>query len=310
MKELIQTKLRISVILSCISLFLILLIFNFTRPVYHEELEDYKENEYPNWGEKKLGVHSLWSEGFYGEKVKISILDTGITESHPDFEAKIKPGFNAITPGLKPKDDNGHGTMITGIIVAQHNEIGIRGIAPFAEIYPVKVLDRFGYGKLEDVKKGIEWSIENNIDVINLSFAIKDDKELLKSTIKKATDAGVIVVSSVMNSNGGTAGFPASYNEVISVTAVDFQLHRQENSGVGKVDFSAPGVNVVSTSSDNSYEVTSGTSIATPFITGVIALLLEKGTDPKEILTTLKQHSKDIGYRGFDGTFGWGFVQF
>lgn len=258
-----------------------------------------------------MGISTLWEEGFKGTGINIAIMDSGIVYRHPDFSTNIKIGFNAINPRLSPTDDYGHGTLITGIITAQHNNnVGFKGIAPQANIYPVKVLDSHGQGSIENIERGIEWCIQNKMDIINMSFSLPKDIVSLHRSIQRARSKGIIIVASVSNSYGGNIGYPASYDEVISVTAVDSNLHFGETTPKGDIDFSAPGVNIISTSIDGTYQYESGTSIATPFVTGLIALLLEKyPSASKNILDVLKTYSWDAGEPKKDEKYGWGMLK-
>lgn len=270
------------------------------------------------WGVQSINAPALWSD-VTGKGVKVAVLDSGINK-HPDLGGNIKEGYNAINPSEFPIDDYGHGTIVCGVIAAQKNRFGIVGVAPEAELYPVKVLDSYGEGDILDVVNGIDWCIKNKIQIINMSFAIENDNDLLRSSVKRAIDAGIIVVASALNSYKGNAGFPASYDKVISVTAVDERLKICKTAPKGKVDFSAPGVDVLSIADDDGYEEFTGTSIAAPHITGVIALIFQ---DPKkfglfgskteiqsDVYKLLKHLSKDLGQAGKDKVFGEGFVSF
>jgi len=266
------------------------------------------------WGVKSVNASVLWTVTT-GKGVKVAIMDSGIDFHHPDLGSSIKQGYNVIDPSTLPNDDYGHGTVVAGIIAAKNNTIGVIGVAPDAEIYPVKVLDKYGEGDISDIARGIDWCLDNEIQIINMSFAIEDDKPLLKSSIKKATDAGIIVVASASNSFGGNVGFPASYEKVISVTSVDEKMRLGKNPPRGKIDFCAPGVNILSTAMDGSYEQLSGNSLATPYITGCIALLLQNPTkygllvDKKNLISDvfeiLKNESKNSGDKSF---YGEGFI--
>lgn len=269
------------------------------------------------WGVKSVNAPVLWTETT-GKGVKVAIMDSGIDFQHPDLGSSINQGYNAIDPSTLPNDDYGHGTLVGGIIAAKNNSIGVVGVAPDTKIYPVKVLDKYGEGDIADIERGIDWCIENQIQIINMSFSIEDDKPLLKSSIEKALDAGIIVVASASNSFGGKVGFPASYENVISVTSVDEKMKLGENSPRGKIDFCAPGVKILSTSNDGSYEEFSGNSLATPHVTGLIALLLE---NPKKyglpegkrniqlnVYQILKSLSLNLGEKGKENFYGEGFI--
>lgn len=276
-----------------------------------------QKQQYIPWGIKSIIKDELRNK-LTGKGIKIAILDSGINFNHPDFRLNVQQGYNAINPKELPIDDNGHGTLVAGIIGAQDNNIGIVGIAPNAKIYPVKVLDRYGYGDINDVVNGIEWCIENKVQIINMSFAILKDNPILHKEIDKAIASGIIIVASADNSYGDEVGYPALYKNVISVTAVDSKFRISESSPRGKVDYSAPGVAVLSTNINNSYEYCNGTSFAAPYISGVIALILE---NPKtfqlseksnyshsEIYDVLKNLSKHLGWTNNNSTFGQGFV--
>lgn len=260
-------------------------------------LSSLSNKEITDWGVRKINAPSMWSHGYTGKNIKIAILDTGIDFSHPDLKASIQEGFNAIDPEKPPRDDNGHGSLVAGIISATHNQIGIKGIAPSSEIYPVKVLDKFGEGTIEAVISGLNWCISKNIRLINMSFSLQNDNKELRDTIQKAIDAGIIIIASGSNSTGGIVGYPATYHNVISVTSVNKRLKVGKTSPTGKIDFAVPGVDIISTGLFGSYKKVTGTSFAAPHLTGIIALLLSKehnATQPS-IIEDLKKLSLSLG---------------
>lgn len=289
---------------------------DFYLPNHTVNVETLKTKQIIPWGVESIKAPALWSE-VTGKGVKVAVMDSGINK-HPDFSSNVKEGYNAIDPTQPPVDDFGHGTLVSGVIVAQNNGYGIVGVAPDVELYPVKVLDKYGEGDISAIANGIDWCIKNKIQIINMSFAIPEDKPLLRSAVMKAVNAGIIIVASATNSYGGEVGFPASYDKVISVTAVNRKLKIGDTSPRGKIDFSAPGLNIVSTSSSGDYEELYGTSLATPHLTGIIALVLHnpqkfglpssKVYSHQEIYDILKGLTKDLGEKGKDSTYGEGFI--
>ncbi|MCF7758662.1 S8 family peptidase [Paenibacillus xylanexedens] len=241
-----------------------------------EDFDNLNQNEVTPWGVENINSPLMWSNGITGAKVKIAILDTGVDFSHPDLDINIHNGFNAINVKDLPDDDNGHGTMVTGIISANHNNFGIRGIAPDADIYPVKVLDRFGKGNIRDIIRGINWCVENNIQIINMSFSLKDDNLELKEVIQSAVDRGIIIVASADNTDEDSARFPASYKGVISVVSMNKKNKMQTSINSRKIDFAAPGIDILSTKMHGGYGTSFGNSLAAPHLTGAIALLKAK----------------------------------
>ncbi|MHA6534067.1 S8 family peptidase [Paenibacillus sp. BAC0078] len=310
----IKVKLGISAV---VIIMLSLLIYSTEMCLFKEDIDISKLNaeQIVPWGISSINAPTMWAHGFSGEKVRVAIMDSGVIFNHPDLRDNLKKGINIIHPSELPLDNNGHGTLVTGVISANNNNYGVVGVAPDAEIYPVKVLDQKGYGDINDIVKGIEWCIQNKMQIINMSFSVDEDNISLHRVIRKAIDAGIIIVASASNSYGGEVGFPASYDEVISVTSVDINLVIDKRAPRGKVDFSAPGVDVISTSMNGQYAKLSGTSLATPYITGIVALILEYQQNLGirstrfNILSELRSMSRHLGERGSETTYGYGFVE-
>jgi thermitase len=210
---------------------------------------------------------------FYkGDGVIIAILDTGISLTHPLFKDRLAPGRDLVDDDDDPGEEGdglawGHGTHVAGIIVQ---------IAPNSTILPVRVLDSNGRGDVFIVAYAIEWAVAQGADVINLSLGTAHDSEVLRKAIRDAAAAGVIVVAAVGNEGGHTLQYPAAYPETLAVTAVDETNHKADFANYNDwVDIAAPGVGITSTVTGpegDGYASWSGTSMATPFVSGVAAL--------------------------------------
>lgn len=225
------------------------------------------------WGFQDIGGVNSFVYDHKGQNIKIALLDTGIV-NHPDLT--VSGGVHFVDGVSNYTDDNGHGTHIAGIIGAQNNEIGVIGLAPSSAIYSVKVLDSDGLGTYSQAIQGIYWAIDNNMNLISLSFGGVVDSQALHEAIKTATGHGLIVVAASGNGGSGdnTMLYPAMYPEVVSVGAVNEEHQRASFSSTGPgLDIVAPGVDVLSTSSDGSYSVKSGTSMAAPHVTGALAVV-------------------------------------
>ncbi len=234
-----------------------------------------------NWGIKKIQANEVWKIS-KGAGVKVAVLDTGINLSHPALRANIKGGINILKPKSSPNDDNGHGTHVAGIIGACENKSGLCGVAPEVALYAVKIFDSRGEANLSDIVEGLQWCLEQDIKLINLSFGISNDNHLLQKMIQKAASAGLIMVCAAGN-EGSLAGdqqtdnvlYPARYPETIAVSALSEQEDFATYSSSGpQIDFIAPGSAIYSTGLTGKYTSKSGTSFAAPHLTGVLALLM------------------------------------
>lgn len=190
-------------------------------------------------------------------------------------------------------DWNGHGTHVAGIIAGNRVEKGITGVAPECNLLIVKVLNRFGDGSFPSIVKGLEYAIEQNVDIINMSLGGKAEDESLHEVIKKAIDKGICICCASGNNGDGSAdtdeiNFPGNYHEVIEVGAVDRDNSIAKFSNTNpEIDIVSYGVNIMSTYKNNRYATTSGTSQATPHVSGALALIKEDfvktyGTKPTE----------------------------
>ncbi len=242
------------------------------------------------WGIRRINAPRIWKYAL-GEGVRIGVIDTGVDFQHPDLQKCLGSGINVIRQSTLPYDDNGHGTHIAGTIAA-HNRQGMLGIAPKATLYPVKAFDHQGSAYISDIILGIEWCIRQNVDIINMSFGMKQRNQALYEAVRHAQKAGIIVVASSGNDGKGKGiDFPARFTQTIGVGAVDHKNKIAVFSNRGKnLDLYAPGDRIVSTWPGGQYAQLSGTSMATSHVTGIIALLLSR--HPKIRPVSLKVHLK------------------
>lgn len=267
-----------------------------------------------DWGIQTVKAPSAWESQLTGKGLKIAVVDTGITP-HKDLMIAGGVSFTPYTPSYV--DDNGHGTHVAGIIGAENNDFGVVGVAPDADIYAVKVLDKDGSGNLSDIIKGIDWAITNNMDIINLSLGTQTHSYALKQVVDKAYNNGIVVVAASGNDGnadgiGETVDYPARYDSVIAVAAIDSANNRGAFSSTGaEIEVAAPGVKIASTYLNEGYGIMTGTSMASPYVAGTVALL--KQANPTLSNTQLRQKliesTIDLGTLGRDSFFGFGLVQ-
>ncbi|MDD1694590.1 MAG: S8 family peptidase, partial [Methanoregula sp.] len=209
----------------------------------------------------------------------VAVIDTGIDYTHPDLAGVYAGGFNVLSNSTDPMDDNGHGTHCAGILAATGSSNGIYGTAPNISLYGVKVLSDNGTGQVSDVIAGIFWARNNSMKVASMSLGLKEDSQALHDAIDEASNSGVLIVAAAGNSGvasgtGDTMTYPAKYDSVLSVAAVNKYNHRAFWSSTGShLGVSAPGVNIRSTIPGSAYATYSGTSMAAPHVAGVAALV-------------------------------------
>ncbi|MEA3272526.1 MAG: S8 family peptidase [Patescibacteria group bacterium] len=285
-----------------------------------EEPPEEPSQELP-WGVDRVDADLTWSAS-RGFGVNVAVIDTGIDNNHPDLVGNLQGGVNFVSKNpRKPADsnkwddDNGHGTHVAGIIAAVDNSEGVVGVAPEANLWAVKVLDRNGSGYISDVIAGINWAIANEMDVINMSLGSSSDVLSLHEAVDVAYTAGVVVVAATGNSgdgNGSTneVNYPAKYDSVIAVGAIASDDSTPSWSSEGaEVELAAPGVDIKSTWKDGGYNTISGTSMASPHVAGTVALLLATADlAPAEVRANLQAAADDLGAVGHDNFYGYGLV--
>lgn len=264
---------------------------------------------------------------YTGKGVKVAVLDSGIDVKHRDLH--VKGGYCSMKTecgmSVSYDDDNGHGTHVAGVIAALNNQTGIVGIAPSVELYSIKALNSFGVGTTNSLIDGIDWAMKQKIDILNLSITTDQDDPALEKALQKAYVQGVLIVASGGNNGdqaNSTVMYPAKYDSVIAVAAVNADLTKLKNSAVGKeIEIAAPGSSIFSTypmkwdfedGKADGYTRLSGTSMATAHVTGILALYKERfpSMNNDELRQLIARTAKDLGKEGRDDIFGYGLIQY
>ncbi|WP_137792052.1 S8 family serine peptidase [Bacillus sp. E(2018)] len=259
----------------------------------------------------------LQSESYFtGKNIKVGILDTGIDTTHEDLT--VSGGISFVPKMTSYNDDNGHGTHVAGIIAAKDNQVGIKGLAPNVKLYSIKVLDQDGLGQYSQIIDGIEWATQQGLDIANLSLTGKESSYALKLAVDEAYKKGLYIIAASGNHSDSTFSedqsvyYPAKYESVIAVGAVNKLNKHPKFSGSGpELELVAPGVDIYSTYTNNTYETLTGTSMATPYVTAIYALYKEAFPllTTIELRTKIQQRAKDLGAPGRDVNFGFGLIQ-
>lgn len=242
------------------------------------------------WWLNDFKIKELWDKGLTGKGIKIAVLDTGISLPHPDLNITPSTNCNDITDSetyYRDIDKDAHGTHCTGIIKSSNNGFGITGIAYDSDVFICKISKDIDVnsGLIDDdisyVEMGIKWAIERNVDIISISKGFYSDYKKIQPIIKDAFENKNILFVCAGGNNIGTKiyseiFYPAFYDECLSVGAIDQERKISPTSITsGRLKLLAPGIDILSTSSNNGYKKLSGSSQATPFIAGVAALTIQ-----------------------------------
>lgn len=240
-----------------------------------KQKKDNKKTDKAEWNMKAVHATNA-AEKKTGKKVKIAVIDSGI-DDYNDIELVESINFIPGEEELSPLyvDITGHGSSVAGIIAAKDNGEGITGIAPEAEIYSAKVFDDENRATVSRVIDAIYWAVEKKVNIINMSFGTVKDSPALHHAIQVAEGNGILLIAAA--GNGKQVEYPAAYQEVMAVGAVDPEGEVSEDSAMGEqLEVVAPGEQICSTGAFGGVLVSDGTSMSAPHITGIAAKLWGK----------------------------------
>lgn len=288
------------------------------------------------WGFGATKVLDAWDSTQGKSDVTVAVLDTGVDMSHEDLAGGLDKAnarnFMEGEDASNPDDDFGHGTHVAGIIAARaNNGVGIAGVAPGCRVMPIRVLGVEG-GTTVSLINGINWAIQKKARVINMSLGSNQYSRAEEDVIKKALRAGIVVVAAAGNEalSGNPLSYPGAIDGVISVSAIRRDVGTNNVDVYSRAEFSnfnpfvtiaAPGVDILSTMPqrfrspdqrfDLPYGYASGTSMAAPLVSGVVALMLSAHPEwgPTQVMSALRKSAMDMAPAGLDAMFGAGLIQ-
>ena len=280
----------------------------------------------------RLEMAGAWNYTTGQPEIIIAIMDTGVDMSHDDLRKAIwinaaeipnngvdddgngfvddVNGWNFPDNSNRIYDDHGHGTHVAGIAAARiNNAIGISGMAGSATFMPVDVFPSSGYGTYEDLIRAMIYAADNGARIINMSLGASSYSRGEEAAVDYAWSRGAVVVAAAGNSSRNSYHYPAAHPNVIAVAATDAYDNRAGFSTWGDfVDVAAPGSGIYSTFRGNRYTTMSGTSMATPHVAGLAALILSLNPQlsPDQVRGLIQQNADDLGAAGWDPYFGHG----
>lgn len=268
------------------------------------------------WNYPMIKLPYAWYMTTSTELITIAVVDSGVDSDHQDLQGLFINGFDFVQNDLYPQDESGHGTHVAGVICAlTNNNKGIAGITwGRTKILPLRVFDASGSASSLNVAKAFVYAVDHGAKIINFSGGSSAPSSVIKQAVKYAYDNDVIIVCAAGNDGTYGINYPAAYDETIAVGAVNSSGQRTWYSNYGpELDIVAPGGDesggILSTYLNNAYEAMIGTSMATPHITGVIALMISQGiTDVEDIRAVLRKTAIDLGDQGWDQYYGAGLV--
>jgi len=272
------------------------------------------------WGLQSLSIKNFWqAAGNKGENITIAILDTGISSIHPEFDFTNITRINVLNGDNVAEDTNGHGSHVAGIIGAQGKKV--TGASPKAKLLIIKIAETIESWDIDNVVKGVQHAIDARADIISISgeFSELDTKiEILRKKITEATAKGIITIASAGNNFNDfpVESYPAAFDECVSVGSIKQDGTRADSSSHStKLDVVSPGEEIYSTWLGINYHVESGTSMATPLVSGIVAVIksfaktkLSRNLTPSEIQIILNKSADDVGTHGFDTSYGFGII--
>ncbi|MDQ3586816.1 MAG: S8 family serine peptidase [Actinomycetota bacterium] len=230
-------------------------------------------------GDADIDAPEAWNLTTGSSAVTVAVVDSGIQGSHPDLAPNVSGGHDFVDDDANPDDEDGHGTHVSGTIAARGDDaIGVTGVSWVSKVMPVRVLDENGSGTVADAIRGYAYAADNGAKVINASLGGIGSSQAERDAVASRPNALFVVAAGNEGLNNDLVGsYPCSYNlaNIVCVAASGRtdSISSFSNYGAASVDLSAPGEGILSTVPTDGYVAWDGTSMATPHVSGVAALI-------------------------------------
>jgi flagellar hook assembly protein FlgD len=263
------------------------------------------------WHLAKINSPNAWNITKGSSNTIVAVIDGGVDITHPEFNGVIYKPYNAVN-GSTYVDNDEHGTHVAGIIGALANGKGSVGVSTGVKIMPIDVFSG-EYASTTDIVEGIYYAVNNGAKVINLSLGGDSYSASFQEAVNYASSKNVTILAASGNDSSSYIAYPASYSKVLAIGSTNRYDSRSSFSNYGNtLDFTAPGESIYSTLPvrNNYYGYMSGTSMATPVVSGIVSLMLSR--DPylsdEKVFEILKKSTVDLGIAGWDKYYGYGRV--
>ena len=284
---------------------------DFEVELFDDTTESETDYSSQKWDLEMINAFRAYDVGCRGQGVRVAVIDSGIN-SHVDLVNNICDGYCYLTNTQIVTDNIGHGTFVSGLIGAEANGFGINGVAPEVSVVPLKCFDTDVTTRVSTICTALYDAVdEYDCEIINMSLGLTQYSSALEEAVDYALEKGVTVVCAVGNKGTDTLYYPAAFDGVIGVGAVDengdiasFSQHNES------VFVTAPGKGVLSTSNTGGYTTKNGTSFSTPLVSGLVAVMLNVDSELSndEIMQILSETASDSGDEGYDNYYGYGVV--
>ena len=256
-----------------------------------------------------IDAFEAWDTWTGGDNITLAVVDSGVS-AHPELNGKFVPGWNTNNNTSNTVDGLGHGTHVAGTAGALgNNNIGLAGVSFGVKIMPMRVLSSGGSGTETMCGAGIVWAADNGADICTMSLQFYTGSQTFRDMVDYAYGQGVLLIAATGNNRGNLVAFPARFDNCYGVGATTHNDVRASFSNYGpQNDVVAPGQDVYSIYLGNGYTELSGTSMATPHISGLASLLwsYDPGLTNDEVFDLITSTAEDKGTVGFDQQYGWG----
>lgn len=290
-------------------------VFEIVERDYYARIAGNKEPNDPlfvrQWHLPQISAPQAWSITTGAPGVVIAIVDSGVDGTHPDLAPRLTPGWNFLLGSGDTTDILGHGTAVAGTVsAASDNGIGVAGVSWNSQIMPLAVVDQNAFATYSNIATAIQYAADRGVRIVNISIGGASSSVVLQNAVDYAWSKNVVIFASAMNDSASQPNYPAACNHVVAVSATDFSDSLASFSNYGPwVALAAPGISILTTSMGGGYGYWSGTSFASPIVSGVAALALSVNPSlTASALVTLLEQTTDNPGAGFGELLGWGRV--